>query len=257
MDNLMAHINRGAVALQRFFDNLDGAIHAGAKAARSGEQQLKGRLGRGHGRKGPSNGADHGLRRGAKNGESSPQPVRVKGGFGMWRFGVLILAGLVAACGTGSSSREPALAPCPRVTILADGADITRYRPGAPTDLAAMVVDGRMAGVSFTCDYVRGGGVEVKIAAIMDVERGPASRGNRAELPWFLAVTSGDDSQLVERKDATLLVNFEGNQTRARVTSAPIAISFQAGRSPADYRVRLSFALTAEELDRNRRRGPR
>jgi hypothetical protein len=143
------------------------------------------------------------------------------------------------------------------VTILADGADITRYRPGAPTDLAAMVVDGRMAGVSFTCDYVRGGGVEVKIAAIMDVEHGPASRGNRAELPWFLAVTSGDDSQLVERKDATLLVNFEGNQTRARVTSAPIAISFQAGRSPADYRVRLSFALTAEELDRNRRRGPR
>jgi hypothetical protein len=173
----------------------------------------------------------------------------------MGRFGVLILVGLVAAC--GSSTQETVLAPCPRVTILADGADITRYRPGAPTDLAAMVVDGRMAGVSFSCDYVRGGGVEVKIAAIMDVERGPASRGNRAELPWFLAVTSGDDSQLVERKDATLLVNFEGNQTRARVTSAPIAISFQAGRSPADYRVRLSFALTAEELDRNRRRGPR
>jgi hypothetical protein len=173
----------------------------------------------------------------------------------MWRFGVLILAGLVAAC--GSSSTQTVLAPCPRVTILADGADVTRFRPSAPPDLAAMVVDGRMAGLGVTCDYVRGGGVEVKIAAIMDVERGPASSGNRAQLPWFLAVTSGDDSQLVQRKDALLTVNFEGNQTRARVTSAPESIIFPTGRNPADYRVRISFALSAEELDRNRRRGPR
>ncbi|MCA3278772.1 MAG: hypothetical protein ING10_05850 [Roseomonas sp.] len=175
----------------------------------------------------------------------------------MGRFWVLILAGLVAACGSGSSSRETALAPCPRVTILADGSDVTRFRPGAPPDLAAMVVDGRMAGVSFTCDYVRGGGVEVKIAAIVDVERGPAARGTRVEVPWFLAVTSGDDSHLVQRKDALLFVNFEGNQTRARVTTAPESIVFPAGRNPAEYRVRLSFTLNAEELDRNRRRGPR
>ncbi|MCA3363214.1 MAG: hypothetical protein ING08_12785 [Roseomonas sp.] len=173
----------------------------------------------------------------------------------MRRFGVLVLAGLVAAC--GSSSKEQVLAPCPRVTILADGADITRYRPGAPPDLAAMLVDGRIAGVGVTCDYVRGGGVEVKVAAIMDVERGPATRGNRAEFPWFLAVTSGDDSQLVERKEALLTVNFEGNQTRTRVTTAPESIIFPAGRDPAFYRVRISFALNAEELDRNRRRGPR
>jgi hypothetical protein len=111
--------------------------------------------------------------------------------------------------------------------------------------------------VGVTCDYVRGGGVEVKVAAIMDVERGPASRGNRAELPWFLAVTSGDDSQLVQRKNALLSVNFEGNQTRSRVTSAPESIMFPAGRNPAEYRVRISFALSPEELDRNRRRGPR
>ncbi|MBM3593705.1 MAG: hypothetical protein FJX32_13700 [Alphaproteobacteria bacterium] len=173
----------------------------------------------------------------------------------MRRFGVLILAGLVAAC--GSSSKETVLAPCPRVTILADGADVTRYQPGAPADLAAMVVDGRMVGVTATCDYVRGGGVEVKVAAIMVVERGPATRGNRVELPWFLAVTTGDDSQLVQRKDARLSVNFEGNQTRTRVTTAPESLIFQAGRNPAEYRVRISFALSPEELDRNRRRGPR
>jgi hypothetical protein len=175
----------------------------------------------------------------------------------MWRFGVLVLAGLVAACGSGSSPKEPVLAPCPVVSILADGADISRYRPGAPPDLAALLVDGRIAGVSASCDFVRGGGVEVKVAVLMDVERGPATRGNRADFPWFLAVTSGDDSQLVQRKDAVLVVNFEGNQTRARVTTAPESIIFPPGRNPAEYRVRVSFALTAEELDRNRSRGPR
>jgi len=92
---------------------------------------------------------------------------------------------------------------------------------------------------------------------LMDVERGPATRGNRADFPWFLAVTSGDDSQLVQRKDAVLSVNFEGNQTRARVTTAPESIIFPPGRNPAEYRVRVSFALTAEELERNRSRGPR
>ena len=70
-------------------------------------------------------------------------------------------------------------------------------------------------------------------------------------------MTSGDDSQLVERKNALLLVNFEGNQTRTRVTTAPETIIFPAGRNPAEFRVRVSFALSAEELDRNRGRGPR
>jgi uncharacterized phosphosugar-binding protein len=91
----------------------------------------------------------------------------------MRRFGVLVLAGLVAAC--GSSTKETVLAPCPRVTILADGADVTRYQPGAPADLAAMVVDGRIAGVGVTCDYVRGGGVEVKVAAIISTTHREAS----------------------------------------------------------------------------------
>jgi Na+(H+)/acetate symporter ActP len=42
-----------------------------------------------------------------------------------------------------------------------------------------------------------------------------------------------------------------------RVTTAPESLIFPAGRNPAEYRVRISFSLTAEELDRNRRRGPR
>lgn len=175
----------------------------------------------------------------------------------MRRFGVLMLAGLVAACGSGSSSAPVAQAPCPRITILGDGADVTRFRPGAPPDLAAMVVDGRIAGLSATCDYIRGGGVEVKVAAIMDVERGPATTGNRAEYPWFLAVTSADDTQLVERKDALLLMTFPGNQTRVRVTTAPESIIFPPGRNPAEYRLRVSFALSQAELEANRRRGPR
>ena len=40
VDNFVAHINRRAMKFQRPLDDLDGAIHAGAKAARIGQQDV-------------------------------------------------------------------------------------------------------------------------------------------------------------------------------------------------------------------------
>ncbi|GAB2176118.1 hypothetical protein DLREEDagr8_16760 [Dongia sp. agr-C8] len=42
MHNLVAHIDRGAKPLQGALDNLDGAIHPGAEAARRGKQYGEG-----------------------------------------------------------------------------------------------------------------------------------------------------------------------------------------------------------------------
>ena len=46
VDDLLAHVDRRAVELERALDGLDGAVDAGAVAARGGEQQP---LGRGQG----------------------------------------------------------------------------------------------------------------------------------------------------------------------------------------------------------------
>lgn len=172
----------------------------------------------------------------------------------------LAAAALLAGCGGGSGFTSGPPAPCPRVTILADGADLTQFRPGAVQDLAAMTVDARLIGFEARCDYTRRReSVAVAVSAIFDVERGPAAPALReARLPWFIAVTDAGDAQLIDRQDFVTPVAFTGNVNRVRVQSRPVTLNFPAEeRLVENHNVRLSFQLTPEQLALNRRRGPR
>lgn len=166
---------------------------------------------------------------------------------------------LLAGCGpTGYETSPPA--PCPRITILADGADLTRYRPGAVPDLASMTSDARLIGFQAQCDYTdRRRSVVASISAIFDVERGPGATGQRTvDLPWFIAVTNAGDSEIIDRREFTTPITFEGNANRVRVQSRPVNFNFPADdRMVENHNVRLSFQLTREQLETNRRRGPR
>ena len=168
--------------------------------------------------------------------------------------GALALAG----CGGGFSTDSPP-APCPRISILADGADLTRFRPGGGQDLSAMTADARLVGFNARCDYTRRReGVTVTLSAIFDVERGPAAAGSVVNLPFFLAVTDAEDTQVIDRQEYVARVTFDGNVNRTRVESATIRLNFPADeRLVENHNVRLSFQLTPEELALNRRRGPR
>ena len=170
--------------------------------------------------------------------------------------GALLLAGCGGG-GGGSAGNPPA--PCPRISILADGADLTRFQPGAIQDLATMTSDARLIGFQAACDYTRRReGVAVTISAIFEIERGPVVQVRQASLPWFIAVTDAGDSQLIDRQDYVTPVTFEGNVNRLRVTSRPVTLNFPAEeRLVENHNVRLSFQLTPEELAMNRRRGPR
>lgn len=179
----------------------------------------------------------------------------------MWRKAAMGLAGaaLLSGCGgSGISSTSPP-APCPRVTVLADGADLTRFRPGAGQDLAAMTTDARLVGFQARCDYLRRReGVSVAISAVFDVERGPAATAREVSLPWFIAVTDAMDTQVIDRQEYVTPVAFETNVNRVRVQSRPVTLNFPADeRLVENHNVRLSFQLTPEELALNRRRGPR
>jgi len=174
----------------------------------------------------------------------------------MRRWLIPALAGLLAAC-SGTEDLPPAA--CPRITILAEGADLTRFAPGGGQDLTAMTADARIQGLAARCDYGRRGrSVEVNLTVTFDVERGPAARGQVA-MPWFVAVTDGDDQRLIERRAYEVGVSFPANVNRTRTSSPPILMSFPIGdgRRITDYNVRVSFLLTEQELAYNRRRGTR
>ena len=114
----------------------------------------------------------------------------------------LALPMALAACGGGSSQPAPVGgAPCPRIAILADGADLTRYREGAGRDLTAMVVDARVTGFEARCDFAGSdrGVLDVRIVPRFEAERGPAATARSVDLPWFVALSTADDSEVLAR----------------------------------------------------------
>ncbi len=169
-------------------------------------------------------------------------------------------AAFLAACGGGSgiASNSPP-APCPRITILADGADLTQFRQGGGQDLASMTSDARLLGFNARCDYTRRReGVSVSLSAVFEVERGPVAQAAAVRLPWFVVVTDSNDSQIIDRQEFVTPIEFTANVNRIQVESRPVALNFPADeRLVENHNVRLSFQVTPEQLALNRRRGPR
>lgn len=174
------------------------------------------------------------------------------------RWRVVLLTLLLAGCGAGTGTQLPIA--CPNPGLLGEGADLTRYRPGAPQDLTGLDFDARLVSINGSCKAGRGDRtIELEMTAGFAVERGPASEGRAVELPWFVAVLDRQTDAILSRQDFTDRVVFGRNETRSTVDSAPVSITLPVGetRRAADYRILVSFQLTEQDLALNRRRGPR
>jgi len=174
----------------------------------------------------------------------------------------LVLAALapvvLAAC-SGSGTNAPIACPTPR--ILADGADLTRYRPGPVRDLTTLEFDARLNGLEGGCRVARGGqAVEMSLTARFTVDRGAAAQSREVDLPWTVFVLDDRTEQVLgqPRRFVDRIV-FGPNETRVSASSQPVSITLPVSedRKVLDYRVLVFFQLTEEELALNRRRGPR
>lgn len=169
---------------------------------------------------------------------------------------VLLLLSL-AACGGANDVAAPIA--CPTPGLLRDGADLTRYRPGAVQDLTTLDFDARLTGLSGECRAGRRNeSVEMLLNAGFSVERGVAASGRSVDLPWFVAVLDPDGGVL-SRQAFTERVAFNRNETRLTGTSERVTVTLPVDdrRRAQDYRVLVSFQLTEAEVTLNRRRGPR
>ncbi|NGM22795.1 hypothetical protein G3576_22470 [Roseomonas stagni] len=178
----------------------------------------------------------------------------------------LALPVALAACSGGSGATAgdvltTSQAPCPRITILADGADLTQYLPGSVPDLTTMVLDARISGFDAVCDYASRNRreLDVRVTPRFQVERGPAARGGSLEMPWFIALSDAADTDVLERNVYVARATPASNQTRVNTTgqAARLRLPIGDGVSAANYVVRISFQLTPDQLAQNRRRGPR
>ncbi len=170
----------------------------------------------------------------------------------------LVLAAMVVS-GCQPTRIEDLLVSCPTLTLPADLADLTRYRPGSPPDLSSVVLDARVTAVDANCRRGRRDqSVDATISMRFQIDRGPAAPSRAVQLPWFIALLDADNN-VINRQTFVLPAQFGVNTTRAAVSSQPVEISFPVGqeRRAQDYRIMVGFQLTEDELAQNRRRGPR
>lgn len=165
---------------------------------------------------------------------------------------------LAAAC---SGSEDLAPIACPRPSIPADAADLTRHRPGPVRDLTTLEFDARLNGLSGGCRVGRRAeSIDLQITPSFVVDRGPAAQGRAVEIPWTVAVLDEASNEPLGRPQRfRTTVVFGPNETRASVEGQSVTVSLPVtgGRRATDYRVLVFLQLTEEELAMNRRRGPR
>ncbi|MBV9656067.1 MAG: hypothetical protein JOZ42_16045, partial [Acetobacteraceae bacterium] len=163
-----------------------------------------------------------------------------KGLFQARRFqfaAILPLLACVAGCGL---SNEDKFAPaCPRTSIIASAADLTRFRAdpaaGAGEDVTDMVLGGRITGVSGTCQRAEEDTLDVTATVGFDLTRGPASRSRTEDVPFFVAVVQGE--QILDKRVFRIRVDFPANTDRQRLTSEEVhlLLPITRAKSGASY----------------------
>ncbi len=171
---------------------------------------------------------------------------------------LVVLLGLpLALSGCGSFGKTEQFAPvCPKLALLKDGADLTRFSPRGH-DVTDLVLDGRLVAVPAECEPGSRGHVAASLRVTMSLARGPAAQGRDMDVAYFVAVAR--DGHIVDKQDYVIRASFPPNVNQITVTGDPVAMSFPADAAhPASaYQIFVSFQLTPDELAMNRGRGPR
>lgn len=169
---------------------------------------------------------------------------------------VLGVAPLLALAGCGGGTQDAFAPACPGAAIVRDAADLSRTR-GGQRDLIDTELEGRITGISGSC---KRDGVDTVVTTVqvgIELTRGPAAPGRRAELAYFVAVLDGEN--ILDKQVFPLGAEFPANADRLRLVGDDVELRLpvRENKTAAAYRIEVGFQLTPEELEANRARGRR
>jgi hypothetical protein len=165
------------------------------------------------------------------------------------RFSAPLLVSLAAAALLSACNRTPP--PCPRATILNEGASVTKFREGTGRDLTDVVAQAQIVDTAVECGYDRTG-VDVAMQIAIAATRGPADRARMADFDYFVAVA---DSQrnILAKEVFRVRIAFPDTQTRVgTIEQIEPRIPLKDRAQGVSYQIVVGFQLTPEELEWNR-----
>jgi hypothetical protein len=156
--------------------------------------------------------------------------------------GVLALSG----CSWLSSSASKS-DPCPTAVILRPLANTAVFGSAAERRPDNVAFYGILSEAELKCEP-QGDAVRIALDTIVIGERGPAGRDESVDLPYFVAVTTPDQS-VISKKPFAVRIAFEGGQKRAGVTDHIEETIPLGGRNPADLNVLVGFQQSPEVVE--------
>lgn len=183
--------------------------------------------------------------------------------------GVLIAAALavaLSACETAKDGydrvsllwSEPIILPCPEYKIVADAAQLVKFRNGPGRDLVDVDVEGQIGNVGLAClskidKKTREGSMEIEATVVFSAQRGPANVTRNAILPYFITVTDLNRT-ILYREKFKVRIDFPGNQTSAKFGGETVVLELPIDKkiTQKDYVIYTGFQLTREQLEYNR-----
>lgn len=154
----------------------------------------------------------------------------------------------------------PIVLKCPNYWVVADAANVVKFRDGPGRDLIDVDYEGKIVGVRLGCvsDIDKGtrtGTMEVDVTIRFDVQRGPANRDRKARLDYFIRILD-PKKNILKGENLSVVINFPGNKTRLQFRNTPLTFELPiTSQWPNSYyRIFVGFKLTRDELDFNRRK---
>lgn len=177
-----------------------------------------------------------------------------------------VLAGVLWACETAEDVgntvsllwSDPLILKCPDYRVLADAANLVKFRQGPGRDLTDVNFESTIVGVQLVCesdvDKKTGKGtVEVSVTVRFGAARGPANRDRKARFVYFIRIVARDN-RILYGEDFPLTVGFPGNRTKLQFRGEPIVLEIPvtAKRSTNSFTIFTGFKLSPEEIKFNR-----
>ncbi|MDE1896961.1 MAG: hypothetical protein KGH91_07800, partial [Rhodospirillales bacterium] len=137
---------------------------------------------------------------------------------------------------------------CPKVAVLQQAQTVTLFLPGR-SDVASQISTAQLSSVSGDCVYQKkhkAGLLEVRFTSNFLADNGPANNSQPITLPWFVAITKGN--QIIEKQDYQITLKFDGNMSVAAASSKPVKIELPAVPDSAGIQILTGFEMTPDQL---------